>query len=63
VQSPLISVTGATATGVWSLLLYTQPRSTPPSPVLTIHGRYEERYVKTDAGWRFAEVRGIILMP
>ena len=63
VLNPVISVAEPTATGVWSLLLYTQPRATPAAPVLTLHGRYEERYLKTSAGWKFAEVRGIILMP
>jgi hypothetical protein len=63
VLNPLLSVTGATATGVWSFLLYTQPRAAAPAPVLTLHGRYEEKYVKTGAGWRFQEVHGIIAMP
>jgi SnoaL-like domain len=63
VTQPLISLSGATATGVWRFLLYTQPRATPPGPVLVLNGRYEEKYVKTSAGWRFKEVYGIITTP
>jgi hypothetical protein len=63
VMNPQISVTGTTATGLWSFLLYTQPRAEPPGAVFTINGRYEEKYVKTAAGWRFQEVFGIIAMP
>ena len=63
VTNPQVSVTGTTATGLWSFLLYTQPRATPPGPVIVLNGRYEEKYVKTTAGWRFQEVFGIIAMP
>lgn len=63
VTQPLIALSGATATGVWRFLLYTQPKATPPGPVLVINGRYDEKYVKTSAGWRFKEVYGVIMMP
>lgn len=63
VSNALLTVTGATATGVWRFLLYTQPRATPPGPVFTINGRYEEKYVKTSDGWKFKEVYGIIMAP
>ena len=63
VMNSQLVVTGATAAGIWRFLLYTQPRATPPGPVYTINGRYEEKYVKTSAGWRFKEVYGIIMAP
>ena len=63
VVNPQINVTGATGTGRWSFLLYTQPRATPPGPVFTIQGRYDEKYVKTSTGWKFQEVYGVIMMP
>jgi hypothetical protein len=63
IVSPLLHVTGSTATGTWYFLLYTQPKTNPPSPVITLQGIYEEKYVKTPNGWRFKEVKGIILMP
>lgn len=63
VTQPLLTVSGATATGVWRFLLYTQPKATPPGPVIVVNGRYEEKYVKTSEGWLFKEVYGIIAMP
>lgn len=62
-MNPVLKVTGATATGIWYLLLYTQPRVEGSTAVHTLHGRYEEKYVKTAAGWRFQEVIGILTMP
>ena len=59
----VLTVDGATGTGKWYLILYTQPRTTPPSPVLVVNARYEETYVKTAAGWKFQTVNGIIMAP
>lgn len=63
IVSPLLHVTGSSATGTWYFLLYTQPKTTPPSPLIALQGIYEEKYVKTSNGWKFKEVNGIILTP
>lgn len=63
VTQPQLTVTGSTATGLWRFLLYTQPASTPPGPVYTVYGHYNEKYVKTNAGWKLKEVYGVIVPP
>ncbi|AKT42180.1 nuclear transport factor 2 family protein [Chondromyces crocatus] len=63
IVNPLLQVNGNTATGTWYFLLYTQPKTSPPSPVLTLWGHYAEKYVKTNAGWKFKEVNGIVSLP
>lgn len=62
-MNPVLTIHGTTATGTWDLLLYTQPRAGGSTAVITVHGRYEEKYVKTGGGWKFQEVLGVLTMP
>ena len=53
VMNPQITVDGDTARGRWYLI---EPNTTRDGGAVWGAGRYEERYRRTDAGWRFAEV-------
>ena len=55
-----------TATGTCRVLLYTSDTSEPETPegrkvgAKQLMGTYQDRYVRTKSGWRFAERRGAI---
>ena len=52
--------TNDTASGTCRVLLYTSDESTPETPQgrqadpVQLMGVYQDRYVRTDKGWRFA---------
>lgn len=53
-HSPIIEVSGDTATGSWTMLaLVVRHGQTTPGPV-TIYGRYADRFVRTDDGWKIS---------
>jgi hypothetical protein len=55
IVSPILELTGAEATGNWTFLIFAQPKGPSPAPVAPIWGAYQDRYCKTDAGWKIAE--------
>ena len=60
VTNSAIEVTGETATGTWYLW---QPMVMRPGErALWLAARYEDRYVRTPEGWRFAHVRVVVRM-
>ena len=63
ILNPVIDFTGSTATGRWYVLLYTQPKATPTSPVFQVFGSYAEKYEKVSGKWRFKEVIATITPP
>lgn len=64
IVNPVVEITGShTATGRWYFLLFTQPKSTPPGPTLTVHGSYAEKYVQVGSDWKFQEVIGSLTAP
>jgi ketosteroid isomerase-like protein len=56
VTNPLIEVDGDTATGHWHALV---TATLPDGSAMWILGTYDERYVRTDKGWKFATLRFI----
>ena len=54
VMNPEIAIDGDTATASWSAVV---PSTTATDQALQIAGRYEEKLVRTDEGWRYAHVR------
>lgn len=64
IVNPVIDVTSSsTATGRWYFLLFTQPKTTPPSAALTVHGSYAEKYQQVGGDWKFKEVIGSLTAP
>ncbi len=59
----IIEPNGKAATGRWYFLLFTQPKTSPPSPALQVFGSYAEKYIKTDNGWLFQEVLASLTAP
>lgn len=54
IVNPVIEVNGAEATGSWSFLIYAQPHTPANAPASPIWGGYEDRYRKTEEGWKIA---------
>lgn len=55
--NPILDVTGDSATGQWSLHAQAVLAGTPvEAPPLNVFGEYDEEYVRTADGWKFAKV-------
>lgn len=58
VSNPVIEVDGDTATGAWRfLMMYTVVGD---ESFMRIIGRYEDTYVRTAEGWRFASLNAVV---
>ena len=59
IVNSLLKVTGDTAIGHFYLLLSMQPKTpngAPKAPPVTAYGRYTDKFVRTETGWKFREV-------
>ncbi len=54
VTNPIVEVSGDRATGQWYFLVHAQAKKAPGGPIEVHFGTYEDTYVKTAAGWRYA---------
>ncbi|MFO0589365.1 MAG: nuclear transport factor 2 family protein [Polyangiaceae bacterium] len=53
-MNPVIEVNGDSATGAWYFLIFAQARQTPPPPGMTLHGGYDDKYVRVRGEWKIA---------
>lgn len=52
IVSPIIDVSGDSATGDWYYLIQMVAKSPPHSPVVAIYGGYQDRYKKVHGKWK-----------
>lgn len=63
IVNPVIEVRGGTATGSWYFLVHAVPKGAPAGTVVHFYGSYEDRYLKTSSGWRYASLRANFIEP
>jgi hypothetical protein len=59
--SPILSIQGDEAVGSWCFLIKSVPP--PGAPVGEILGNYQDRYRKTQSGWKIQESISGFFMP
>lgn len=55
IVSPIVSVTGDTATGDWYFLIHMVPASPAHAPVVTVYGSYQDTYEKVGGTWKIKQ--------
>lgn len=55
IVSPIINVTGDTATGDWYFLIHMVPAAPPHAPVITVYGSYQDTYEKVSGNWKIKQ--------
>lgn len=55
ITNPILEVDGNHAKGSWYFLVFAQTRASPPPPVDTLHGGYEDKYACIAGTWKIAE--------
>ncbi|APR86321.1 Hypothetical protein A7982_11670 [Minicystis rosea] len=56
ITNPALEIDGNRAKGRWYFLVQAVTKDGPPGTIQSFHGSYEDVYVKTPAGWRFASL-------
>ncbi len=61
--NPVLEVDGSHAKGSWYFLVYAVAKDAPPGPPQNFFGRYEDRYVKTEEGWKIQSTTVLFVQP
>ncbi|MFT3776047.1 MAG: nuclear transport factor 2 family protein [Minicystis sp.] len=56
ITNPELSVDGSHAKGAWYFLVSAVTKDAPPGAMASFYGLYEDVYVKTATGWKFASL-------
>jgi SnoaL-like domain len=55
IVSPIINVSGSTATGDWYFLIQMVPKSPAHAPVVAVYGSYQDTYEKVGGDWKIKQ--------
>lgn len=63
IVSPIIAVSGDSATGDWYFLIKMVPKSPPHSPLVDIYGGYQDLYKKVGSVWKIYKSVSLFFVP